>query len=117
MSESKPVKELQYVVKISKYCNLRCGYCYEYNELGDKRRMSLAQLRRLFETAARHATADGHGCVSFVWHGGEPFLIPVDYYEEIYQLQQDVFGDTIPFWNSIPTNLTVLTDRHITCLQ
>ena len=26
-------KTLQFVVKISKYCNLRCTYCYEYREL------------------------------------------------------------------------------------
>jgi uncharacterized protein len=111
------VTELQYVVKISKYCNLRCGYCYEYSELGDKRRISLAHLRRLFESAARHATTQGHGCISFVWHGGEPFLIPLDYYEEIYRMQQDIFGDRIPFWNAIQTNLTILTDRHIECLK
>ena len=109
-------KELQFVVKISKYCNLRCDYCYEYNDLGDKRRLSLTQLRRLFETAARHAVANGHDSVSFVWHGGEPFLIPLDYYEEIHRLQQDVFGG-VPFWNSVQTNLTVLTDRHIACLK
>jgi uncharacterized protein len=117
MQAPKRVKELQYVVKISKYCNLRCGYCYEYNELGDKRRISLANLRRLFESAARHAATHSHGCISFIWHGGEPFLIPLDFYEEIHQLQQQIFGTTIPFWNAIQTNLTVLTDRHLTCLK
>jgi uncharacterized protein len=117
MSACRKVKELQYVVKISKYCNLRCAYCYEYDELGDKRRLSLAHLRRLFEAAARHAAAEGHGCVSFVWHGGEPFLIPLEDYEQIHRMQRDIFGDRIPFWNAVQTNLTVLTDRHITCLK
>jgi hypothetical protein len=32
----KPIKRLEFVVKISKYCNLRCRYCYEMNDL-DKR--------------------------------------------------------------------------------
>jgi uncharacterized protein len=117
MSGSPPVKALQFVVKISKYCNLRCSYCYEYNELSDKRRMSLPHLRRLFESAARHAAAHGLDSVSFIWHGGEPFLLPLDTYEEIHRMQQEIFGDTVPFWNSVQTNLTILTDRHIACLK
>ena len=32
-----------------KYCNLRCAYCYEYPHLGDKARMSLETLGRIFE--------------------------------------------------------------------
>jgi uncharacterized protein len=117
MPDPVPTRQLQFVVKISKYCDLRCGYCYEYNELGDRRRMSMTELRRLFEAAARHARENHHEAASFVWHRGEPFLIPLDIYEEIYRLQQEVFGDSMPFWNAIQTNLTVLTDRHIACLK
>jgi sulfatase maturation enzyme AslB (radical SAM superfamily) len=32
----KPIKRLEFVVKISKYCNLRCRYCYEMNDLDKK---------------------------------------------------------------------------------
>ena len=28
-----PLKMVNWVVKVSKLCNLRCRYCYEWNEL------------------------------------------------------------------------------------
>ena len=41
-------KNIELVVKITKHCNLRCAYCYEFPFLGDKARMSLAQIEHLF---------------------------------------------------------------------
>ena len=35
----------QFVLKISKYCNLRCDYCYEFPHLGDKARMAASSER------------------------------------------------------------------------
>jgi len=36
-----------FVMKVSKLCNLRCTYCYEYDELANRERMSLDQLAHL----------------------------------------------------------------------
>jgi uncharacterized protein len=41
---------------------------------------------------------------SFVWHGGEPLLLPPDYYRRIAQLQQASI-QRYPYRNSIQTNL------------
>jgi uncharacterized protein len=113
--KSLSARGIQVVVKVSKYCNLRCTYCYEYRELGDKRRMQLDRLRRFFANIAAYA-ANGLESVSFIWHGGEPFLIPLDYYDEIYRLQQEILAGRVKFSNVVQTNLTVLTERHISCL-
>src|SRR5262249_24096471 len=102
----------QFVMKISKYCNLRCTYCYEYRELGNKERMSLHTIGQIFEHIIAYADANRYESASFVWHGGEPFLIPLDYYDAIGQLQREMFADKVPTWNVVQTNLTVLTDRH-----
>lgn len=94
MSGARPTKAAQFVVKISKYCNLRCTYCYEYHELGRKQRMSLDHIRRFFDNVAVHAAANDFHSVSFLWHGGEPFLVPLDYYEEFvaYNRRSSVIG-------------------------
>lgn len=113
MSNPSQPRNLQFVVKLSKYCNLRCTYCYEYRELGNKRRMALEEIRRMFENVASHAEAEGLAYVNFIWHGGEPFLIPIEFYQEILAVQREVFADRVPAGNSIQTNLTVLTDRHV----
>src|SRR5262249_54342007 len=55
--------------------------------------------------------------VEFVWHGGEPFLIPIDYYREMAMLQDETFDDPDTFQNVTQTNLTVLTERHIEFLE
>jgi uncharacterized protein len=107
---------LQFVFKTSKYCNLRCTYCYEYNELGVRRRMSLDIIRSALHNIANFAADNGVAAVNFAWHGGEPFLIPLDFYAEVGTLQNDVFDDGV-VTNDVQTNLTVLTERHIEFLK
>jgi uncharacterized protein len=108
-----PNAAIDFVVKISKFCNLRCSYCYEYAELGKRRRMGLEQLRAFFVNVRDAVPAYDRQRIHFVWHGGEPFLIPLDYYERIGELQREIFGDDLGYMNLVQTNLTVLTDRHI----
>ena len=107
----------QFVFKISKYCNLRCGYCYEFPHLGDKSRMGLAQIRAAFVNIKSSADKLGFERADFIWHGGEPLLIPLDYYEQLELVQKEIFGTEFNFRNSVQTNLTILTERHIAFLQ
>src|SRR5215813_9402501 len=108
---------VQLVVKLSKYCNLRCTYCYEFNELSNKSRISIANIARMFSQVRHAVDARVISGVEFVWHGGEPLLIPVDYYREIAVLQDETFDDPDTFQNVTQTNLTVLTGKHIEFLK
>lgn len=102
------MQETVFVVKVSKFCNLRCQYCYEHRELHVRDVMPSATLERLFagadsfgdELSAR-GIAPGF---SFVWHGGEPLLLPSDYYQRIAELQQRHIR-RYPYRNSVQTNL------------
>ena len=106
----------QFVVKITKHCNLRCAYCYEFPHLGDKTRMSLESFARIFENIA--SSADNiFDTVNFVWHGGEPLLVPLEYYDAIGALQRQIFGNGISVSNVVQTNLTVLTPKHLEHLR
>jgi len=49
---------------------------------------------------------------SFIWHGGEPFMVPLEHYEEIGRLQRTILGP-LNYQNFVQTNLTILTERHI----
>lgn len=110
-------RSLQFVIKISKLCNLRCSYCYEFNELGDKRKISLEDFERLFRGVAAFAVAEELEEVVFTWHGGEPFLIKTDYYDAIGALQRRVFPSEIKVTNSVQTNLTILTEPLLAFLE
>jgi uncharacterized protein len=107
----------QFVVKVSKYCNLRCDYCYEFPHLGDKARMNLIQIQAAFQNIKSSINELAIERVNFIWHGGEPFLVPLEFYEQVNLIQKDIFGTEFEYMNSLQTNLTVLTDRHIKFLE
>ncbi len=108
---------VDFVIKISKFCNLRCSYCYEFAELGIRKRMQLDQLRAFFKNVRSAVVQHGRSKIHFVWHGGEPLLIPIDYYKKIGEIQREVLGSDIEYANVMQTNLTVLTERHIQFLR
>jgi uncharacterized protein len=83
--------EFVFVLKLSKFCNLRCSYCYEHRELHLHDRMSLKTLSHLFadiDAFGDHLSAFAISpTFSFVWHGGEPLLVRPEYYQDITALQ------------------------------
>lgn len=111
-----PGRTLQFVMKLSKYCNLRCTYCYEFAFLDDRRRMSLDQLATMFRSVADYADRNDVSKVVFTWHGGEPFMVPLEVYDQIKELQHKLMPN-LAVMNGIQTNLTILTDRHLEHLR
>lgn len=108
---------VQWVVKTTKLCNLRCRYCYEFPWLGDSARMSATQLDAFFRHVAE-AYADRPETMDFVWHGGEPLLLGTAFYDQIFALQEKHLAPAGVAWeNSIQTNLTRLDDELIALLR
>jgi uncharacterized protein len=110
--QSAPARPIHFVLKTSKYCNLRCTYCYEFAFLDDRRRMSLEQIEFMFGTIGDFAKASDIDTVGFTWHGGEPFLVPIKVYKEIGVLQHRLLAN-VTVTNNVQTNLTILTDHHL----
>jgi uncharacterized protein len=109
---------VQFVVKITKHCNLRCTYCYEYPYLADKTRMSLAEIEAMFRNIADYYKDRTDKQLQFIWHGGEPFIIEPDYYFAIHQLQADIFTPAgFEYYNTAQTNLTLLSANYIDALK
>lgn len=112
---------LQVVVKSSKFCNLRCNYCYEFADLGKREFMAQADLTRMFRHIHSYVTerdrADGATTqVAFIWHGGEPLLLPPSYYRTAMDSARSIFGDR-PVRNLVQTNLTRLDPERIDLLR
>lgn len=115
-----------WTIKASKLCNLRCRYCYEWNELADPARLSLSEWARIFQ-AIRRATElqSAHTGVpvkaQIVWHGGEPLLLPTGYMESVLALQEEILGRTAliagTYVNAIQSNLYKLTDDKLDLLR
>jgi uncharacterized protein len=114
-------RHVQFVVKTSKFCNLRCRYCYEYPELGDRRTMSREDLQRMYRSIAEYygnCVADAPVEIDFVWHGGEPLLVDPDYYWRTFDDQTRIFDDArLTVSNAVQTNLTLIDERRLQLLR
>jgi uncharacterized protein len=111
------LRTVEFVMKISKRCNLRCKYCYEFAQLGSRERMSLDDIQRAYRNVADWAGQFGTPTVvDFVWHGGEPLLFPPEFFTATFDHQRAIFGDDIAVRNTVQTNLTVLDSARIDLL-
>lgn len=90
-------------------CNLACSYCYylDKEELyGEKEpRMSLEVLEKV---TMAYIEANDVPEVQFVWHGGEPLVMGVDFYRKAVEFQRR-YADGKHVRNSIQTNGTLLS--------
>lgn len=108
-----------FVMKLSKLCNLRCTYCYEYEDLAKKDRMPLEGLAFFFEHVGAWCEAQGvRSELHFVFHGGEPMLLPDDYLRGIVRLQKEHLASRgVRYSNSLQTNLFKLDEKKLELLE
>ncbi len=109
----KAARPFQVFVKpIGPVCNLECAYCYylEKRDLypGEKSfRLEESLLERYI---AQHLEASPTPSVLFSWHGGEPTLLGLDYFERILELQEKHRRPGQEVLNGIQTNGTLLDE-------
>ena len=111
---------LHVVIKLSKLCNLRCEYCFEYEQLGDPARMGPAQLRQLFLNIREYARSlpPQPRVIHLVLHGGEPLLLPPAMVRELLELREEVFaGEPLRTQVELQTNLVRLSEASLTMLR
>jgi uncharacterized protein len=121
MTPALRAQKLQLVVKVTKQCNLRCSYCYEFPYLSQKGVVALENIERMFDHFASYqfdaqTPLAGDEGFEFIWHGGEPFMVPIEHYEAIGALEKSTF-EPLGYNNVIQTNLTILTDKHLDWLE
>lgn len=111
-------QKVQFVVKLTKLCNLRCKYCYEYPFLADTAKMELPDLEKMLHNIAGGLNRYGVTQCEFILHGGEPLLLPATYYYDLYALQKEILEKPgIVFRNVIQSNLTNLKEEHIQLMK
>lgn len=87
-------------------CNMRCAYCYyldkrKYSAHQKQTRMSQALLERLIREVIEASLGP---IVSFVWHGGEPTLAGLEFYQRAVELQRKYLPPGWQAWNNLQTN-------------
>jgi len=99
-------------------CNLNCEYCFYLEKQalfapGEQYRMSDEVLSAFIEN---YITSQPTPVVEFVWQGGEPTLLGIDFFKRVVELQKPFVG-TKTITNSLQTNGTLLTDEWCAFLR
>ena len=93
------------VKPVGSFCNMSCSYCYYLhadNQQDMKEiRMSDAVLEKYIRSMIEAVEGD---VVSFTWHGGEPTLAGLDFYQKAMALQKKYCPQNKTIWNNMQTN-------------
>lgn len=113
LKKSRPVAFGTMIKPVGATCNLDCTYCYYLDKelLAPKNRPTDVMSDELLETYIRqYLEGNDVPVVSFCWHGGEPLLAGLDFFQKAMALQEKYRGDK-EVENTLQTNGTLLTDE------
>lgn len=97
-------------------CNLDCDYCYylEKEALYSDKPLQLSAFRMKEETIEKliktYIESQPQQRIEFVWHGGEPTLLGIDYFKKVLELQKK-YANGKEIANSFQTNGTLINDE------
>jgi uncharacterized protein len=99
-------------------CNLNCEYCFYLEKQalfspGEQYRMTDDVLSAFI---TNYITSQPTSVVEFVWQGGEPTLLGVDFFKRVIEIQKQ-FSGTKTITNSLQTNGTLLNDEWCVFLK
>lgn len=95
-------------------CNLSCSYCHESNNMLMNREHSFVSISLIEGLFEEMKILQGKGLLKypyFCWYGGEPLLLGIDKFKEIFKLQKEVFGQNV--YNQINTNGILINDDWV----
>ena len=99
-----------FVKPVGAACNLACDYCYYLKkgklypeESGFRMHEDLLE-----EYIIKHISASSGPDIFFSWHGGEPTLAGLPYFQRVVELQRKHKPDNCRIVNGIQTNGTLL---------
>ena len=73
---------------IGSACNMQCTYCY-YLHAGNEKTSSPVMSDEVLESFIQSYIRSCPGpVISFTWHGGEPTLAGLSFYEKVIRLQE-----------------------------
>jgi uncharacterized protein len=103
------------IVKAILGCNLACTYCCVDNARGARtlkhKSISMCLVERFIQEYQALPSRSRH--LHYTWHGGEPMLAGIEFYEEIVKIQKHYGREGVEIRNSIQTNGLLLDDNWL----
>ena len=102
-------KHLTVIVQTVSHCNLNCTYCY-LGQQKDRKVMPLELAERVMYEVLHHNGKERP--TEFIWHGGEPLLAGLPFFEEVCHIQTNGFKE-YKIENSLQTNGTLMNEDWV----
>lgn len=93
------------IVELTEDCNLGCTFCLRPSF--NKPKMSLETLEGVIREILRFSSDRA----DFVWHGGEPLILGLDFYKNLLKYQEKYKKEGVLIRNNIQSNLTLLNQE------
>lgn len=100
----KLLKHLSILIMPTDICNMNCVYCFHNSHHEKLGRMSLDTLKQLYDI-----TLNEYEQVTFIWHGGEPLVMGLSFFQKAIEMQKNY--KNVKIHNRMQSNLTLLTDE------
>ncbi len=104
---AKPLRFNMMFKPVGSLCNLNCAYCYYLDKSDNYDKKSVMPLDILEKCIKEYFEINDTEEVIFDWHGGEPLMLGVEYFENVVRLQNRYKGNK-KILNTIQTNGTLL---------
>lgn len=106
------------LLKVHSRCNLSCDYCYVYQHVDQSWRgqpavMPPAVVEAAAHRLAEHARAWGLSRVIVTFHGGEPLLAGVDYFEDAIGTIRRAIPSDVALILTVQTNGVLLDESFL----
>lgn len=99
--------DLSIIIKPTHNCNLECRYCYLEKSV-EQGIMSEKLMEQSIQKVSDFAESS-----HWIWHGGEPLLMGVDFYKTVKEVQDFYRTKGKKFSNGIQTNGTLIDEELI----
>lgn len=95
-------------------CNLHCDYCFYHTQ---NQKVFKVMEEELLEKFIAEYLELFRGRVRFIWHGGEPLLAGISFFQKITEYQKRYQHNNQVIRNSVQTNATLITDEWASFLK
>ena len=99
-------RSLTIIIKVISACNLACRYCDA--DIYSNQRISKDTISKIINKALDYANH-----VEFIWHGGEPLLMGIQFYEKVVELQKRYRRESQIIENTLQTNGALISQEWV----
>jgi uncharacterized protein len=105
-----------FLLKVKARCNINCSYCYEYNSSDQSWRekpgtMSNHTLISTVKRISEYVLEKDLKAINVVFHGGEPLLVPLEFFSIAVDLFRNMISNTCSIKFSLQTNGILITKQ------